>query len=52
MLEKNNLVINNCNDAKERLKNINISSITDYFYDYSIVYKNLSKNLDKEVKGK
>ncbi len=51
-LRINNLVINNCNDAKEKLKNINISSNTDYFYDYPIVYTNLSKNLEKEVKGK
>ena len=50
-LRINSLVINKCNDAKERLKDINISSNTDYFYDYPIVYTNLSKNLE-EVKGK
>ena len=47
-----NKVINKSNDAKERLKNIDISSDVDYFYDYPIVYTNLSKNLEKEVKGK
>lgn len=51
-LRINNLVINNSNAAKERFKNINIGSNVDYFYDYPIIYTNLSKNLEKEVKGK